>query len=439
MAKKQDETPQSGINSNTGSFTKGLVRDFDENFDPESSWPYARNAANNSKEGDVGTLGNEPSNYQCGQAPYTIIGRIHLFNAYWAIFSTDDVSSEIGIYDESLCSYRTVVNDNCLNFRRLNLVTGSAKENFDCQWAVYFADGRNVDRYINIGNPDLWPDTSYVGNNYYQNQVLWPGVQWTQEGSVVNDCTICEPASPASLDCDQIRINKLVKTPCVTLSSKEGGGNLANGSYVAFLAYLENGQKYGDYTSPSNVQSIFVHDNVAGALTVTITNLETEAFTEFELVIAATVNGQTSARKIGTYACSDSIDVYLDSIDDSLPTVPLELLSIRTPLYETSDSIYETGSYLLKLGPRNTFDFNYQPLANQISTNWVIVRYPINYYKLNGSNVGYMRDEVYSFFIRWIYNTGEKSKSYHIPGRIGDSKEFSDVAGLYPSELEETF
>ena len=438
MAKKQGTTPESGISSNSGSFTKGLVRDFDENFDPESSWPYARNASNNSKEGDVGVLGNEPSNYLCGTAPYTVIGRVHLFNAYWVIFSTDDTDSEIGIYDESLCSYRTVVNQRCLNFKRLKLVTGVAKENFDCQWAVYFADGRNVDRYINLGNPDLWPDTMYMGNNYYQNNVLWPGVQWIKDCKSVDDCTICDLVN--QLDCDQIRINKLIRTPCVRVSATEGGGNLANGSYVAFVAYLENSQKYGDYTSPSNVQSIFDHDNLGGAITVEVTNLENESFTEFELVVAATVNGQTVARRIGIYSCSDApVFIYLDSINDSLPTVPLELLPIRTPLYETSDSIFETGSYLLKIGPRTTFDFNYQPLANQIQAKWAIVRYPINYYKDGGTNTGYMRDEVYSFFIRWIYVTGEKSKSYHIPGRVADAKDLTSSVGIYPTESEYGF
>ena len=437
MAKKDANTPESGISANTGSFTKGLVRDFDENFDPESSWPYARNASNNSKEGDVGVLGNEPSNYLCGQAPNTVIGRVHLFNNYWVIFSTDDgVNSEIGIYNESLCEYKTVVNQKCLNFKTLNLVTGVAKENFDCQWAVYFADGRNPDRYLNLGNPDLWPDTMYIGNNYYENSVLWPGVQWTQDCPIFNDCTICTPTNV--LDCEEIRINKLVNTPCVKLTASEGGGNLANGSYIAFVAYLENGQKYGDYSSPSNVQSIFDHDNGSGAITVTVSNLENKSFTEFSLVISATINGQTVARQIGTYACSDSdVIVHLDSINDSLPTVPLELLPIRSPLYETSDSIFETGNYLLKIGPRTTFDFNYQPLANQIEAKWTIVRYPINYYKNGGANTGYMRDEVYSFFIRWIYATGEKSKSYHIPGRIGTSKELSEAIGIYPNGEKE--
>jgi hypothetical protein len=415
MAKKTNNTPESGVNANSGSFTKGLVRDFDENFDPESSWPYARNASNNSREGDVGLLGNEPSNYQCGEAPYTVIGRIHLFDAYWAIFSTDDTESEIGLYDESLCKYRTIVNQRCLNFKRLDLITGASKENFDCQWAVYFADGRNLDRYINIGNPDLWPDIPYIGNNYYQGNVLWPGVPWNQDCKLVNACTVCTDIN--TLDCDKIRINKIVSTPCIKVDNSAAGGNLSNGSYFAVIAYTMGGQKYGDYTSPSNVQYIFNHAVIGGSLDITITNLELEAFTEFELVVVATVNQATIARKIGVYNTSASITITLDNIDDSLVTVPLELIPIRTPLYETSDSIFETGNYLLKIGPRTTFDFNYQPIANQIKSNWVISAYPADYYKKGGYVTGYMRDEVYSFFIRWIYNTGEKSKSFHIPGR----------------------
>jgi hypothetical protein len=64
-----------------------------------------------------------------------------------------------------------------------------------------------------------------------------------------------------------------------------------------------------------------------------------------------------------------------------------------------------------------TCDFNYQPLANQIKSKWVSVEYDTEYYKNGGYNTGYMRDEVYPFFIRWVFNTGDKSASYHIPGR----------------------
>jgi hypothetical protein len=457
MAKKSrkgsDGSFQNTTGAETSTFTKGLIRDFDENFDPDSSWPYARNASNNSLEGDVGLLGNEPSNYLCSRVTFTIIGRIHLYNQYWIIFSTDNpvskTSSEIGLYDEDLCTYRVIVNDTCLNFSTYNLITGVAKENFDCSWNVYFADGKNPDRVINIGLPDLWPNVPYVGSNYYQGNVLWPGVAWNQECRDENNvvlpgppnytpvgCTICTNLN--TLNCDNIRINKLVKTPCINVDSGQNGGNLYNGSYFAVIAYTINEQKYGDYTSPSNVQYIFNHNAIGGSLDITLTNLETESFNEFELVVVSIIDQATVARKIGIYNTSSSITINLDNIDDSLPTVPLEFIPIRTPLYETSDSMFETGNYLLRIGPRTTFDFNYQPLANQIQAKWVVAKYSADYYRRGGYVTGYMRDEVYSFFIRWVYNTGEKSKSYHIPGRYRDSDSDLDLipqpTSIYPAD-----
>ena len=45
------------------------------------------------------------------------------------------------------------------------------------------------------------------------------------------------------------------------------------------------------------------------------------------------------------------------------------------------------------------------------------MRYPANYYQNGGNKTTFMRDEQYAFFIRFVYTTGEKSQSYHIPGR----------------------
>src|SRR5690606_37475909 len=72
--------------------------------------------------------------------------------------------------------------------------------------------------------------------------------------------------------------------------------------------------------------------------------------------------------------------------------------------------------------------FNYQLLANQITTEWVGVEYPSDYYRKGGKNVGYLRDEVYSLFIGWIYNTYEKTNCYHIPGRSPLAGETNTVA-----------
>lgn len=92
-------------------YNKGLLKDVSDAYIGEGYWTHARNAVNNSPSGDVGVLGNEPSNIACVEVPYTIIGTIYISNGKWAIYSTNDFSSEIGLFDENGCTYNTIHND----------------------------------------------------------------------------------------------------------------------------------------------------------------------------------------------------------------------------------------------------------------------------------------------------------------------------------------
>jgi len=177
---------------------------------------------------------------------------------------------------------------------------------------------------------------------------------------------------------------------------------------------------------------LFEHDNLSGSLLVTVDNMETSVFDEFELVIVRTVNQQTSAKRIGYYNTTEtSINISLDYINEALVTVPIETIPLRTPVYEKSEAIYRNGAYALRVAPTGKFDFNYQPLANQIETDWVMVEQVPDYYRRGGNQTGYMRDEQYAFWIRWIYNTGDKSSSYHIPGRAEEfNREIDPATGL---------
>jgi hypothetical protein len=411
---------QGGISAESNVFNKGLVKDFDDVYNPEGAWSHARNAVNNSVTGKIGVIGNEPGNIFCSQAPYTIIGAINLTLDKWIIYSTDDINSEIGYFEEDICRYTLIVNDPCLGFQKTNLVIGISKENFDCSWQVYWADGLNPDRTMNVGNPNNAP--------YSQ---PWPGVPYICKDATPGDeCIICDPKVPYQLDCDKIRLSKLMDTPCITVSKGASGGTLQNGSYYAVIAYSVNQQKVTDYFTPSNVQALFEHDNLSGSLLITVTNAETQVFDEFELVIVRTINQQTSAKKIGYYNTNGQIEIALDYINEALVTVPIEFIPIRTPEYEKSEAIYRNGAYALRVAPTSKFDFNYQPLANQIDTEWVMVEQLYNYYAKGGNQTGYMRDEQYAFWIRWIYNTGEKSSSYHIPGRPKEVNLEIDGAGV---------
>jgi hypothetical protein len=443
MAKKNIQ--DTGQNK-TNTFIKGLNKDSDPTFVSEGMWTHARNAVNNTLEGNVGTLSNETSNIFCAEAGATlsgkkyIIGAIHLYSDKWILFTVAHPLSgvgaatghEIGLFEEDTCRYRIIVQDTCLNFDKQFLITGASREKEDCSWSVYFADGNNPDRYLNVGDDALWPTSDYIwiGNNTYANgsgvNIQWPGVQWDQEckdengivvpapgGYIPVGCIICEDLT--TLNCEALRLARLMDTPTIQVEPGVGGGVLRNGSYFATLAYTIKGQRVTDYFSPSNTQPIWNVNDVQGSIDILITADSTH-FDEFELVVVQIINQGAVAKRIGLYSTNTSV-VHLDQIKDDLITIPIEFLPLRTPVYETSDQITEVNTYLLRIAPRSKFDFNYQPLANQIRSQWVSVEYPADYYVKGGSNTSYLRDEVYAFFIRWVYSTGDKSSSYHIPGR----------------------
>jgi len=419
MAKKR--TPSSSrrqrANSNsssvqTNSFIKGMNKDITPSLENNQAWWHARNIANNSEDGDLGVIGNEPANLSCGEIPYTVIGAIHRYGDEWIVYSTDDVNSEIGRFDDSECKYETIVNDPCLNFSRKFLITGAAKENFDCTWQVYWDDGNNPSRTINI---DEVP--------YKQVQIAGPGVNG-------DDCAVYEDIEPKELDCEKIRLAPLVDTPCVKLTKATDGGMLRNGAYQAYIAYVENEQRVTDYIGISNIQTLFSHEGSNGSLDIAVSNLDQD-YEYYELVILRRNQGQTSAKRIGLYS-TQTQDINIDFIDEALVAISLEQIPLRSPAYEKSESMFVVNDWLLRQGPVEQFDFNYQPIANEIKTEWVINQVSSDYYHLAGNKLGFMRDEQYAFFIRWIYNTGERSSSYHIPGRA--PRNFDEPSGLSTPE-----
>ena len=440
---KQDGQDQSSQTSRI--FIKGLNKDSDPLFVQEGMWTHARNTTNNTAEGDVGTLSNEESNYLCAQTGQTlnsaytyIVGVINLFADKWIIYTaaynasnTVSINSEIGLFESDLCLYRPIVQDPCLNFSKLDLITGAARRKEDCSWGVYWADGLNPDRYLNVGDPQLWPDNSFswIGNNYYSNGIdtefLWPGVQWEEKCLLISSGT--NPTNPATcydchpinkLNCDATRLARLTTTPCVEVVLGDQSGTLESGSYAATIAYTINQQRVTNYFSMGYPQPVFTEIPNQGSIKV-IVNADDSHFDEYELVIIARINDATLSVKVGNYS-SRITEITLDQIKATLAVVPETELLLNNPEIEKSEQIAEVNNYLLRVAPTTRFDFNYQPLANKIETEWVAVEYPEEYYIKGGKNTTYLRDEVYAFFIRWIYNTGDKSASYHIPGRAAE-------------------
>jgi hypothetical protein len=399
MADNQNTT---AVKSNT--FTKGMIKDMIEIFNAEGVWTHARNAVNNTDLGQLGELGNEPANYRMIRLPYTLVGAVHNSDDKWLFFTTDEVESEIGEFDESDNSYRTIVNARCLNFSASHLITGVTRENFDCTTSVYFDDGVNPTRVLNIDR-----------------------VPYKKKPNTSKNKTCVTPEYTTQLDCEALRLATLVTPPCVSVKKSPSGGSMSNGSYQFAVAYTINTQRVTDYLALSNVQALFSAQNAAGGLEITLSGFDSD-FDEFELVMISTIAENVTTRRIGFYSTRQS-SILVDKLDETLPVVDITMIAQRTPAFERSDALYELNGYLLRTGVYTKTDINYQPQAAKIKAQWVAAEVPADYYVKGGNLTSYLRDEVYAFFIRWVYNTGEKTASFHIPGREANPRDLRTAAG----------
>lgn len=381
--------------------SKGLVSDLSDITVDKESWTHARNAIHNSHLGEIGFLQNEPSNRFCVKFPYTLIGYVKLLESRWAVFLTDDFSSEIGIFDESKCTYTKVVNSKCLNFKRANLIRARFKENAVGSEVVYWTDGSNPMRKLDLSN---------IPYKY-----------------TVNDDACQTKEFSKDLDCDEISIFTSISVPSID-ASLFGSGILKNGSYQFAIAYSNNKSRLTNYYSVTEPIVIWSHENFGRSIKLEISGLDRD-FDQYELVVIYTIKDTTTAKMIGWFPTSTT-HIEISSIDkpEYLPTTLENVVTIR-PVYQSATDVTSNNQYLLWSGVKSRVELNYQPQAFNIVAKWVSYQVPIDYYKNGGNKRGYHRDEVYSFAIQWLFNTGDWSSAFHIPGRASDPSDIAFATG----------
>ena len=243
-------------------------------------------------------------------------------------------------------------------------------------------------------------------------------------------CRIC--INTESLDCDDLRLAKYVTKPCIKLNRGDYGGTLLNGSYMIAFAYCIDGIKVSDWYL-SNTQAIFEHNNSSGYLNVEISDIDQD-FEQYRIAVISIINQQMVARDAGLYSTNQTTLGY-SVINNEWASIPISELPISNPVIDRADIMSSVGGYLLRLRPQTKLDFNYQPLANRIVVKWASVEYEAKYYHEHGNKPNFLRDEVYSLFIRWVYDTGDRSASYHIPGRpLLESEDTASASGIYTGE-----
>lgn len=378
---------------------KGLNTDFAPHLQNKEIWTYARNAVLNSHAGNIYALQNEQSNTFCVQLPYTFIGSIPLIDNRFAVFTTDDTNSEIGVVDANACTYTKVVNDPCLAFNKKYLISGKSKYNLDCSETIYWADsGLNPRRYI-------------VTDSAKVPRVI---TGYASGGT-------CEPIYGTALDCNKILIDPNIQIPFLD-AQLSNNGTLRNGTYQFAVAYSIKKERITDIYSFTNPISIFAHNNTpVQGIHLKIDRLDGTTFDEYELFVAYTIDNYTSYKSLGFYPIGESeINIY--SVDrPEYTAIASNDIFVKKIIYEKAQWCEGNDKYLLWGNLTKQVEIDYQPTAMDIAANYFIVEAPYNYYKFGGENIGYYGDEVYAFGIQWLRSNGSYTDVYHIPGTTANS------------------
>ncbi len=390
---------------------KGLVYDLDPTMVSKDIYTYARNCNLSTHQGNLQFLTNEPSTQFCTSLSYDPIGFIKILNNRWIIFSTNNFNSEIGIFNENDCTYTKLINDRCLNFNTSFLIRGTFKEGFDCAETIYWTDsGRNPRRKLKLND---------IPYKFITKDDACNTKEFTKE-----------------LDCDALLITPKLTVPCINVRLG-AGGNLKNGTYQFGIAYTINQQRVSEFYSITNPEAIWSHQNFGQSLVVEIDNLDRE-FDEFELVMIFTQESTTTVKRIGYFATSNK--KHNISSSDKSEYIPLSLEEIITkrPYYYAADDVVSNDQYILWSGVTSRPELNYQSTAMKIRTKWVMYEVPVDYYSKGGNKKGYYRAEVYTFAIQWLFDTGEWSSAFHIPGRKALDTETNIATGkdVYENDVK---
>lgn len=392
---------------------KGLVTDLSENLVGKEFWTHARNAQMSSHLGQIQFLQNEPSNKLCIDLPYTAIGFIQILNNRWVVFSTDNTHSEIGIFDETACTYTKVVNDSCLGFKTTNLIQGVSKENFDCTESIYWTDNLNPKRFLNLS------DIPY---------------QYT-----IDPDDICKTKVYSDkLDCDELLLEPKINVPNIS-PSLNFAGNLKNGTYQFAIAYANNSVRLSEFYTVTKPVRVWTREDLGQSISLEISNIDRE-FEQIEVAVIYSRDQAVIYKSLGFYSTSLS-NILISSINrDEYVALAAEDIIIKRPRYPYAALVGANDQYVLWGNVTTRTELNYQPQAMRIRAKYQVLQVPADYYKKGGIEVGYERDEVYSFGIQWLYNTGEWSPTYTIPGRKAKKSETNFTSGpdVYETEVEES-
>lgn len=417
-------------------FDKGLNLSIDPVNQPRDTYSYGLNAVKEDIINNPSVITNEKgfTQYLDLGYKYVLLGSRYLGKKDYVLFiKAIDGTTEFNriVLVENGLFVKNVLDRVDLNFNSNHPIMSTYRLNYKNQRIVYFVDGYNDDRVINI---DI--DSS-------------------------------------AFDISLFSINSSASKPTVEATVLDNGGALISGQYFISVSYnlgetytteplvVTNGISIGseDYYNDQTVTEALtkVYGQTDGdiiptatrkSLNINVTNTDNNFDSYNIIIVRQTLTGQV-VRIISFIPIAETNFVFTGYEGELNDTLTLNDIITDSINYYASETIAQKDNRLLRANSKlRATNVNYQAFANQIR-----VKYKINeelVYNINNINGGtgydtvanvankhsispsylantanndtdnttFMRDEVYSLGIGFELVDGTETDVFHIPGRL---------------------
>lgn len=407
---------------------QGLSKDTSEELQPKGTYRFALNVINEDLDGNFGDLGNEESNDLSVSLPEgsIILGKVKLKDTETALFIYNSVTrkSEIGIFFSNNTYTPFVVAD--LGFDVKYQIDSTYRLRRGCERVVYFTDGKNKPRFFNFDSPkDFKQDLFTEPSDFNDVDTYW--------------------------DISKFNLIKTFETiPIISNIEIVESGNLKPGSYIFAIQYLDEDLNPTEFITHSN-KVIIYNDrlsstygsirgstgaktnyqdfpNTSKAISLTVDFLDTSyAYYRFGIIESTNGSGEIS-RVVYTDNISINSKNFVYTGDNIAGLTTIEGIQQNRSTIEVADHIEQIENRLI-LGNTKGKSANLcqlQKYASKIKADVIYKKIQVNSIESKNNqkrgevlneSIGYQPGEIYSFGIQYIFEDGDLSPVYHIPGK----------------------
>lgn len=368
--------------------TKGLVSDVRPIDQPEGTYRNAKNILINAH---LGAVSNELGTASRLNISGTILGSCQYGDEQVYLFISDTIDKIVQLDTNSLGNTTTIIESNDLNFQIGYFIDSRIIKNYKGERILYFTDGYNSPRFINIDR------------------------------------------SPSSIGQIFPQYNSY---PNFTLENVVTGGSLKTGVYYIGFSYVDEDDSESNILILSN--EIVVTDDYQlnftkydgaeeGLLTnkkivFSLSNLDV-SYKEYKIYLIRKENNTIAEVKaLQSNKLSQTVNVEITG-SETFTESSIEEILINKAYYNKAKTLEIQNDRLYLANLESDQEIEYQQYANQIiveaveeTINDTIENSYKNSVVINNKR-SFKSDEIYAFYISFILKNGRETKAFHIPGR----------------------